>query len=108
MSLGWLEYCAECASDIYPHANACSRSERRLETEIAELMTKNEQLLKTLTEAQERGTWLVLRNRLLSDVVTAYNEAADKFIAKVQDGRARSRETYRDLVRAREQSKEII
>lgn len=34
-------------------------------------------------------------------VLKAYNDAADKFIAKVDRGDARSRETYADLTRAR-------
>jgi hypothetical protein len=33
----------------------------------------------------------------LRGVVAAYNDAADKFIAKVESGRARSQETYADL-----------
>lgn len=37
----------------------------------------------------------------LEAVLEAYNAAADKFIAKVESGRARSVETYRDLTECR-------
>lgn len=42
----------------------------------------------------------------LKEVVRAYDAAADKFIRKVDEGRAHSHETYRDLTEARVKSRE--
>jgi hypothetical protein len=39
--------------------------------------------------------------RRLKAKVAAYNKAADKFLEKVRTGKARSVETYNDLVTAR-------
>jgi len=42
------------------------------------------------------------RQKQLEAVIRAYNEAADKFITKVERGEARSRVTYAELKAARE------
>ena len=54
----------------------------------------------------ERLTLLLAVDDLLA-VVEAYNQAADKFIQKCQDGRARSIETLRDLQACREAAKKL-
>lgn len=41
-------------------------------------------------------------------VIGLYDAAADKFIAKVERGDARSKETYRDLKAAREHSRALF
>lgn len=56
------------------------------------------------TPAPSSGT--PTREQML-EVLNDYDAAADKFIAKVQDGRARSHETYADLRACRAMSKEL-
>lgn len=43
----------------------------------------------------------------LLQVLSDYNAAADKFIAKVETGRARSVETYADLKACRAKAREV-
>ena len=44
---------------------------------------------------------------LMMDVIRAYDAAADKFIAKVENGQANSRRTYRELKECREMSNSL-
>lgn len=41
-------------------------------------------------------------------IIQAYNKAADKFIEKVDTGRARSKETYADLKAARKLASDLV
>jgi hypothetical protein len=53
-------------------------------------------------EIQVELSAMKLRILVLQRVIDQYNAAADKFIQKVEDGRAHSRETYADLKAARQ------
>lgn len=44
----------------------------------------------------------------LQAVIREYNKAADKFIQKCRDGRAKSVETQRDLAMCRQYAKEVM
>lgn len=77
-------------------------------TQTALLEDRNANQYQTISEyidrvqEIERTTVPVAELARLTNAVAAYDEAADKFIAKVEGGRARSTETYKDLVACRE------
>lgn len=48
------------------------------------------------------------RIETLRDALETYDVAAEKFISKVESGRARSMETYNDLKQALAKSKEVF
>jgi hypothetical protein len=62
-----------------------------------------ERMMKFASLSEEKR----VRVTIIDEALRLYNAAADKFIAKVDNGQARSVETYAELKRARELARKL-